>query len=114
MRYTVGRELTPERRSEMKAEIEAAARRPYFHDPDSPLITTETMDSVDLSPEQIERIKVAQKRHAAIDPTCVNLTPEEFVNWHPVGGMSWDERARRMQEAGIMDTEEAPVMAVGK
>ena len=54
-----------------------------------------------LSPERVERIKAAQKRHAAIDPACVNLTPEEFINWHPVGGMSWEECARRMKEAGL-------------
>jgi len=39
MRYTAGNELTPERRAEMKAEIEAAAKRPYTYDPDSPLLT---------------------------------------------------------------------------
>ena len=51
-----------------------------------------------LSPERVEQIKAAQKRHAAIDPACVNLTPEEFINWHPVGGLSWEERARRLKE----------------
>ena len=40
-----------------------------------------------LSPEETKRIKAAQKRHATIDPACMNLTPEEFINWHPVGGM---------------------------
>ena len=65
-----------------------------------------------LSPEEIERIKAAQKRHAAIDPACVNLSPEEFINWHPVGGMSWEERARRMEAAGIVDPEKTPSMAV--
>ncbi|MCL1992232.1 MAG: hypothetical protein FWG66_04725 [Spirochaetes bacterium] len=39
VRYTAGRELTPEKEAEMKAEIEAAARRPYTYDPDSPLLT---------------------------------------------------------------------------
>jgi hypothetical protein len=51
-----------------------------------------------LSPEQVDRIKAAQKRHAAIDPACVNLTPEEFINWHPVGGISSEERARLIRE----------------
>jgi hypothetical protein len=94
VRHTVGKELTPEKAAEMKAEIEAAARRPYVHDPDSPLIKAQTKK--DLSPEQIERIKAAQKRHAAIDPGCEKLTPEELINWHPVGGISWEERARRI------------------
>jgi hypothetical protein len=38
------------------------------------------------------------------------LTPEEFIDWHPVGGISWEERARRMQAAGITDPEKAPVL----
>jgi hypothetical protein len=54
-----------------------------------------------LLPEQVEQIKAAQKRHAAIDPGCVNLTPEQAINWHPVGGISWEERNQRMKAAGI-------------
>ena len=67
---------------------------------------------IGLSPEEVEQIKAAQKRHAAIDPACVNLTPEEFINWHPVGGMSWEERAQRMKAAGVTDPEKAPALAV--
>jgi hypothetical protein len=67
---------------------------------------------IGLSPERIKRIKEAQKRHSAIDPACVNLTPEEFINWHPVGGMSWEERARCMEAAGITDPEKVTAMAV--
>jgi hypothetical protein len=111
-RYTVGRELTPERRLSMKSGIKAAASRPYAYDPDSPLITAETVKIADLSPEQIKRIKAAQKRHAAIDPFCVNLTLEEFVNWHPVGGIPSDEPAMHIKEAGVIDSEIVPVMAV--
>ena len=62
-----------------------------------------------LSPERIEKIKAAQKKHAAIDPGCEKLTPEEFINWHPVGGISWAERARRMKAAGVVDPEIALV-----
>jgi hypothetical protein len=47
-----------------------------------------------LSPERVKHIKAAQKKHAAIDPGCERLTPEEVINWHPVGGISWEERAR--------------------
>jgi hypothetical protein len=39
VRHTAGRELAPEKRAAMKAEIEAAAKRPYTYDPDSPLLT---------------------------------------------------------------------------
>ena len=60
-----------------------------------------------LSPERVEQIKAAQKRHMAIDPGCEKLTPEEFINWHPVGGISWEERSRRMAAAGITCRETA-------
>jgi hypothetical protein len=63
-----------------------------------------------LSHEDVERIKAAQKRHAAIDPGCEKLTPEEFINWHPVGGISWEERARRMKAAGITEPEKASTL----
>jgi len=39
VKYKVGKELTPERRVAIKAEIEAAAQRPYKNDPDCPLLT---------------------------------------------------------------------------
>jgi hypothetical protein len=114
-----GNELTPEEEEAARRRIQEAARHPYVYDPDSPLITEEYLEAQvkkrgELSPEQVERIKAAQKRHASIDPACVNLTPEEFVNWHPVGGISWEERERRMNEVGVIDMEKAPVMAVGK
>jgi len=66
-----------------------------------------------LSPEQVERIKAAQKRHSAHDPGCETLSPEEFIRWHPVNGMSWEERARRMREAGIVDTDTADPYPTG-
>jgi len=53
---------------------------------------------IGLSPE---RIKEAQKKHAIIDPGCLNLSPSEITDWHPVGGISWEERARRMKAEGI-------------
>ena len=39
VRHTVGKELTPEELAAMEAQVEAAARRPYVYDPDSPLLT---------------------------------------------------------------------------
>ena len=73
---------------------------------------TQAKRDTGLSPEQAERIKAAQKRHAAIDPGCEKLTPEEFINWHPIGGISWEERARRMKAAGITNSESIPAVAV--
>jgi len=65
----------------------------------------QTEKEVGLSPEAVARIIAAQKRHSAIDPGCERLTPEEFINWHPVGGMSWEERSAKMNAAGITDPE---------
>jgi hypothetical protein len=110
VRHKAGTELTPERLAEIEVELEEAAKRPYVYDPDCPLITTERKKLSDLSPEQIERIKAAQKRHAAFDPGCEKLTLEEFINWHPVGGISEEERSRRMKEqAHAMQNQEVPV-----
>ena len=67
-----------------------------------------------LSPERVKRIKAAQKKHAAIDPGCEKLAPEEFINWHPVGGISWEERAKLMKEAGITNLENAPVLETAR
>jgi len=67
-----------------------------------------------LSPEEVERIKAAQKRHTAVDPGCEKLTPEEFINWHPIGGMSWEERTRRMIAAGVTDPEKTPALMVSE
>ena len=71
-----------------------------------------TITEAGLSPNQVERIKTAQKSHAAFDPGCANLTPEEIVDWHPVGGMSWEERSRRMKEAGIIPQNTPALTAV--
>jgi hypothetical protein len=66
-----------------------------------------------LSSEQKERIKAARKKHAAIDPGCEKLTPEELIQWHPAGGISWEERAQAMRAAGISDPEQKKDPALG-
>jgi hypothetical protein len=101
-----------ERRIIMAMLRYTAAKRPYTYDPDCPLTSLEPRKLSDYSPEKIERLKAAQKRHAAFDPGCEKLTLEEFINWHPVGGISWEERARRMEAAGKTDPEKEPVTAV--
>ena len=77
VRHTAGKELTPEKVAAMKAEIRAAAKRPYTYDPDSPL-----------------------------------LTEKQLNEFHPVDGISLEERARRMEEAGLTIPENVPTMAV--
>jgi hypothetical protein len=44
-----------------------------------------------MSLEAEERIRVA------IDPVCEKGMFEKGIKWHPVGGITWEERARRMQ-----------------
>jgi hypothetical protein len=68
---------------------------------------------IELNPKQLEKIKVAQRCHAAHDPGCVNLTPEECIQWHPVNGMTWEERARLMRERGIVEPD-APEQESGE
>ncbi|MDR0447557.1 MAG: hypothetical protein LBH07_02695 [Treponema sp.] len=111
VRYMGGRELTPEEHEAARLRIEAAAKRPYTPDPDCPLIKTEPIKISDLSPEQIERITAAKKRRAEKDPHYENMTLEDFINWHPVNFASMEERARHMQEAGIVDPEKTPTLA---
>jgi hypothetical protein len=44
VRHTAGKELSPEKQAAMRAEIEAAAQRPYVFDPDSPLLTEQQLN----------------------------------------------------------------------
>jgi len=43
VRRVVGRELDPEKRAAMEAEVREAAKRPYVYDPDCPLLTEEQL-----------------------------------------------------------------------
>jgi len=43
VRHTAGRELTPEKEAELRAQIRAATKRPYTYDPDCPLLTAEQL-----------------------------------------------------------------------
>ena len=72
----------------------------------------EAMKGIGLSPEKLEKIKVSQGRHSVVDPGCDKLTPEEYINWHPIGGMSWEERTRLMEAAGVIEHEEDRVVEI--
>ena len=39
VQHTAGSELTPEKEAAIRAQIRAAASRPYVYDPDCPLLT---------------------------------------------------------------------------
>ena len=43
VRHVAGPELDPEKLAAMKAQVEAAAKRPYTYDPDCPLLTEEQL-----------------------------------------------------------------------
>jgi len=67
VRYTVGKELTPERRAEIKVEIEAAAKRPYTYDPDCPLLTEKQLSEFrPVNFDSMEERAAAMKQGAAI------------------------------------------------
>jgi hypothetical protein len=43
---------------------------------------------------------------------CPELTDEQLAEFRPVNGMTMEERARAMREAGIVDPDAAPLEAV--
>ena len=67
VRYTAGRELTPEKEAEMRAEIRAAAQRPYTYDPDSPLLTEKQLSEFrPVNFDSMEERAQAMRQGAAI------------------------------------------------
>ena len=68
VRHTAGRELTSEKRAAMEAQIEAAAKRPYTYDPDSPLLTEKQL--AEFRPVNFdcmeERARYMQNQEAAV------------------------------------------------
>jgi hypothetical protein len=56
-----------------------------------------------LTPDQLEEIEAASKRPYVYDPDCPLLSEEQLAEFHPVNGMTWEERARLMRECGIVD-----------
>jgi hypothetical protein len=57
---------------------------------------------------KIQSIIEAAKRLPYVhDPDCPEPTDEQLAEFHPVNGMTWEERARAMREAGIVDPEPA-------
>jgi hypothetical protein len=79
--YTVGKELSTERIAAMRAEVRAAAERPYTYDPDSPLLTEAQLAEfrpVNFATET-ERLE-AMRRVGIIDKTL----SEDFTSWADV------------------------------
>jgi hypothetical protein len=68
VRHTAGKELSPKKQAAMKAEIEAASRRSYVYDPDSPLLTEKQLSEfkpVHCSTME-ERAQVMQNQESAV------------------------------------------------
>ena len=70
VRYTAGKELTPERDAELRAQVRAAAKRPYTYDPDSPLLTEKQLSefrpvNFDNMEERAQAMKQALKQEAS-------------------------------------------------
>jgi len=73
VRYTVGKDLTPERREAMKAEIQAAAGRPYTYDPDCPLLTVEQL--AEFRPVNFDSMEERARHMEAMDKAVHDAAP---------------------------------------
>jgi hypothetical protein len=49
------------------------------------------------------RLEEASKRPYVYDPDCPLMTEEQLAQFHPINGMTWEERSRLMKEAGFTD-----------
>jgi hypothetical protein len=56
------------------------------------------------------RIEAAGKRPYIDDPDCPLLTEEQLAEFHPVNGMTWEERNRLIKETEIPSRE--PVLDI--
>jgi hypothetical protein len=56
----------------------------------------------ELTPEEhaalAAQLEEATKRPYVYDPDCPLMTEEQLSQFHPVNGISWEERGRLMQE----------------
>jgi hypothetical protein len=76
----------------------------------------------ELTPEERAakraRLEEAAKYPITFDKDCPELTDEQLAEFRPANGMSWEERARALRAAGIVDPdsppETEPVEAVSK
>lgn len=55
--------------------------------------------------EVIERIREVAKYPIVYTDDCPELTDEQLAEFRPVNGMTWEERAQAMREAGNIDIE---------
>jgi len=73
VRYTAGRELTPEELAARKARIQAAAKRPYTYDPDCPLLTEEQL--AEFRPVNFDSMEERARHMEAMGKTAHETAP---------------------------------------
>ena len=67
VRYTAGIELTPEEDARMRAQVRAAAQRPYIYNPDCPLLTEKQLAEFrPVNFDSMEERALAMRQGAAI------------------------------------------------
>jgi hypothetical protein len=80
------------------------------------IVQSTLKDGDELTPELKAEIRATAKRPYVYDPDCPLLTEKQLAEFHPVNGMTWEERARLMRERGIRDPDaaeqETPELAV--
>ena len=74
VRYTAGKELTPERDAELRSQVIAAAKRPYTYDPDSPLLTEQQLSEFRPVYFATEEERRASLREAGIVDSTLAMT----------------------------------------
>ena len=74
VRYTGGRELTPEEDARMRAQVRAAAQRLYSYDPDCPLMTERQLSEFrPVNFDSMEERAAAMRQGAAILEAAVTI-----------------------------------------
>jgi hypothetical protein len=58
-----------------------------------------------LTDEQKAEIQAAAQLPITYDEDCPRLTDEQLAQFHPVGGITWEERRRRMDATGVVDSD---------
>jgi len=73
VRYTAGKELTPERKAQMKARMETAVKLPYTYDPDCPLPTEEQL--AEFRPVNFDSMEERVRHMEAMDKAAHETAP---------------------------------------
>jgi hypothetical protein len=64
-----------------------------------------------LTPEQLARIKEAEKYPIVFDEDCPELTDEQLAEFKPVNFATWEERNAAMEAAGAAEPGPLPTAA---